>query len=149
VISRARVDDSLEILGLQQLAYRSEAELYDDYSLPPLTQTLENLQAQFGSRVFLKAVEEGAVIGSVRAYQNGTTCYVERLIVHPTFRRRGIGTSLLARIEAEFPEARRFELFTGHKSAGNIRLYERAGYKVFKQEPVNATLTLVFMEKVK
>jgi len=149
VISRARVDDSLEILGLQQLAYRSEAELYDDYSLPPLTQTLENLQAQFGSRVFLKAVEEGAVIGSVRAYQNGTTCYVERLIVHPTFRRRGIGTSLLARIEAEFPEARRFELFTGHKSAGNIRLYERAGYKVFKQEPVNDRLTLVFMEKVK
>ncbi len=94
-------------------------------------------------------MEEGAVIGSVRAYQNGTTCYVERLIVHPTFRRRGIGTSLLARIEAEFPEARRFELFTGHKSAGNIRLYERAGYKVFKQEPVNDRLTLVFMEKVK
>ena len=46
-----------------------------------------------------------------------------------------------------FPAACRFQLFTGHKSAGNIRMYERAGYRAFRQEKVNEKVTLVFMEK--
>ena len=37
------------ILALQKLAYESEARLYDDWKLPPLTQTLDSLQAEFAS----------------------------------------------------------------------------------------------------
>lgn len=33
--------DAGQILTLQRLCYRGEAELYDDYTIPPLTQTLE------------------------------------------------------------------------------------------------------------
>lgn len=149
VIALALVEDVAEILDLQRLAYRSEGALYGDYSIPPLTQTLDELRAHFGSRLFLKAVEEGTIIGSVRAHQQGLTCHVERLIVHPDFQRRGIGTELLKQIEAGFPEARRFELFTGYKSAGNIRLYERSGYKAFRRESVSESLCLVFMEKTR
>ena len=69
------------------------------------------------------------------------------MIVHPEYRRRGIGTALLNRIETLFPTARRFELFTGHKSEKNIRLYERVGYRAFRQERVNEKVSLVFMEK--
>jgi len=50
-------------------------------------------------------------------------------------------------IEARFPSARRYELFTGEKSTGNIRLYERLGYRIFRRERLSERVTLVFMEK--
>ena len=146
-ITPAMFEDATAILALQRLAYQNEAAIYDDFTIPPLTETLEDLKTQFGRRRFLKAVEGGQIVGSVRAFQDGATCRVERLIVHPDYRRRGIGTALLNRIETMFPTARRFELFTGHKSTGNIRLYERLGYRAFRQERVNEKVNLVFMEK--
>ena len=40
-ITSAHVDDASEILNLQKLAYRSEAEIYNDWSIAPLHQTLD------------------------------------------------------------------------------------------------------------
>ncbi len=143
----ATVDDAQEILALQHLAYQTEAALYDDYTLPPLLDAIEDLTARFEDRQFLKARDGARIIGSVCGYQKGETCFVERLIVHPDFRCQGIGTALLHRIEALFPQTRRCELFTGHKSRSNIRLYQRLGYRPFRQQEVNEKVTLVFMEK--
>jgi len=143
----ATATDAESILALQRLAYQSEAAVYDDFTIPPLTETLEDLQSKFDQRVFLKAMENDRLVGSVRAFQNGPTCHVERLIVDPAYRHQGIGTALLNQIETEFPEACRFELFTGHKSASNIRLYERLGYRAYRREQVNDKLSLVFLEK--
>lgn len=148
-ITFATVEDADTILALQRFAYQSEAAIYDDFTIPPLTETLADLKARFGDRRFLKAIEDGQIVGSVRAFQDGVTCHVERLIVHPDYRRRGIGTALLNEIETVFPNARRCELFTGHKSAGNIRLYQRLGYREFRREQVNEKVTLVYMEKAK
>lgn len=39
-IIKATKKDAEEILKLQKLAYISEAKIYNDYSIPPLTQTL-------------------------------------------------------------------------------------------------------------
>ena len=144
---QARFEDAVSILELQKLAYRGEAAVYDDYSIAPLTQTLQNLRSEFDAKTFLKAVIGDRIVGSVRAYQINRTCYVERLVVHPDFQRRGVGTKLLNRIEELFPAADRFELFTGHRSEDNIRLYSRLGYRIFKQEPVTERLTFVYMEK--
>ena len=46
-----------------------------------------------------------------------------------------------------FPDAAKFELFTGSKSEGNIRLYERLGYRSSRGERVSASLSLVSFEK--
>jgi len=45
--------DLPKILALQKLAYRQEAEIYNDYSIPPLTQTLNQLEEEFISKVIL------------------------------------------------------------------------------------------------
>ena len=66
LIGRAGLDDAEEILDLQKLAYISEAELYDDYSIPPLVQTRQDIRDEFGNHIFLKSVENGRVIGLVR-----------------------------------------------------------------------------------
>lgn len=146
-IWRASISDAVEILELQKVAYQREAVLYDDRTIPPLTQTLNQIKEAFDSMIFLKACASDRIIGSVRASIHEGTCNVGRLIVHPDFQRKGIGARLMTEIESEFPSARRFELFTGTRSEGNIRLYERLGYRKFRTDRLSAQVELVFMEK--
>lgn len=147
IISKAISDDAEEILALQRMAFRGEAEIYGNFSIPPLTQTLEELKEDFLHKEFLKATLEERLVGSVRGIQNDQTCLVERLIVHPDYRGRGIGTALMRQIEQAFPQARRVELFTGHLSENNLRLYARLGYNEFGRQQVADNLILVFMQK--
>ena len=39
-ITTAIIEDAAAILVLQRLAYQSEAAIYDDFTIPPLTETL-------------------------------------------------------------------------------------------------------------
>jgi ribosomal protein S18 acetylase RimI-like enzyme len=149
IINKAKVSDAKEILSLQKRAYQSEAELYDDFSIPPLVQKLEEIKYEFKNHVFLKAIGHRKIIGSVRALQiDNKTCYIGRLIVHPDFQNQGIGTKLMNEIENIFNECSRFELITGHKSYKNIKLYEKLGYKIFKTEKLTENLDLIYLEKV-
>lgn len=146
-IQRAGVADAHSILALQRLAYESEARIYNDWSIPPLIQTLDQVIEELAASHFLKATLEGALIGSVRARLVGGSCEIGRLIVHPDFQRRGLGGLLMTAIEQAFPAADRYELFTGSLSEGNIRLYQSLGYRRTRLHEVSARLTLVYMEK--
>jgi GNAT superfamily N-acetyltransferase len=146
-IERAAMEDAAEILALQLLAYQSEAAIYDDYTIAPLTQTLGEMEADLREQVALKASLEGRIVGSVRGRVAEGTCYVGWLIVHPDVQNRGLGTELLYAIERACPAARRFELFTGYRSERNLDLYHRLGYRIFREERVNDRLTLLFLEK--
>ncbi len=147
-ITQATIADVAAILSLQKLAYQSEARIYSDYSIPPLTQSLAEIEKEFADCVFLKATfDDGPILGSVRACQRGGACFIGRLIVHPDHQSRGIGTALMQEIESRFAHAERFELFTGHKSARNLRFYQRLGYRAFREERVTDGLALVFMQR--
>ncbi len=113
-ISGAGPADAEAILAIQKLAYVSEARIYGDFGIPPLTQNLEELREEFARKAVLKAAVGERLVGSVRGHLNGETCRVERLSVHPDYQGRGIGSALMRRLEQVFPEARRMELFTGH-----------------------------------
>ncbi len=147
IIEQASLEDAPAVLALQKIAYRSEAELYGDYAIPPLTQTLEEMEADLDHQLVLKASIEGRIVGSVRGYTEGGTCFIGRLIVHPATQNRGIGTQLMEAIETRFGRAERFELFTGHKSARNLQFYEKRGYEEFRREGITENLTLVYLEK--
>jgi len=147
IIEKASAKDAGEILKLQQLAYISEAEIYNDYSIPPLTQTLPEIIADFENNIILKVLFNGVIIGSVRGQLTGDSCYIGRLMVHPDFQNRGIGIRLMKAIESEFPQAKQFTLATGHRSERNLYLYHKLGYKDIKSEPVNDRLTMVHLEK--
>lgn len=147
-IKRATIEDAAEILTLQKLAYLSEAVIYNDYSIPPLTQSIAQIEAEFDEQLFFKvSVEGGRIIGSVRGYLRERTCYVGKLIVHPEFWNRGIGTALISKIERHFEQAQRYELFTGYLSERNVYLYRKLGYRAFRREKLSSSLQLVYMEK--
>ena len=147
VIERACIGDAEEILKLQYLCFQREAELYDDYTLPPLKQSLSNLLQEYESHCVLVARCGGEVVGSVRGIRNEGCCHIARLIVHPRMQRQGIGTRLMAAIEREFPDVMRYELFTGTRSEANIRLYQSLGYQAIRTQPVSSNLELVLLGK--
>ena len=148
IIEGAVISDVQEILWLQKLSYLSEADIYDDYTIPPLLQTLAEIEAEYHERFFLKATRQNLIIGSVRAHMSGDTCCIGRLIVHPYVQNRGIGTFLMTAIERHFDYARRYELFTGKNSEKNLYLYRKLGYEIFKRQALTEKVPLVFMEKV-
>jgi len=146
-IKKAEKKDLKEILALQYLAYQSEAKLFGSMDIPPLKQTIEEVYDEYEKGTVLKAVDgAGTIIGSVRAYRENETVYIGKLMVHPSMQNQGLGTKLLLAMEQEYPN-QRYELFTSTKSISNIRLYERLGYKIFKEEAVSEELQFVYLEK--
>jgi ribosomal protein S18 acetylase RimI-like enzyme len=146
-VEKATLSDAEEILSLQKLAYQSEAEIYNDFNIPPLVQTLEEIKKDFGIQFLLKAVMDEKIIGSVRAHTKEGTCYIGRLIVHPDFQNQGIGTKLMVEIEKIFSTCQRFELFTGARSERNLYLYQKLGYKIFKTAKITDQTTIVYLER--
>ena len=82
-----------------------------------------------------------------RAYSKDGTLYIGKLIVQPDMQGKGIGTALLHEIERVCPH-RRYELFTSSMSVRNIKLYERTGYRIFREQQVSDNLKLIYLEKV-
>jgi ribosomal protein S18 acetylase RimI-like enzyme len=153
-IEQASLEDAEMILQLQMRAYLSEAEIYNDYSIPPLTQSFNEIKQEFSQLVFLKAIQKGKdaednikMIGSVRGYHEKGTVFIGGLIVEPESQNKGIGSRLIHSIEQRHELADRYELFTGHKSERNLHLYQKLGYHEFKRVPVNDWLAMVFLEK--
>ena len=138
--------DAAEVLQLQYTAYQSEAELYNDFNIQPLTQTLDELLAEYRKGIVLKAVRGDKIIGSVRAYADADTVYIGKLVVHPDHQGMGLGKRLLAAMESRL-QKKRFELFTGGQSERNLCLYENAGYTRFREETDGSGITYVYLEK--
>ncbi len=146
-ILAAESKDAKEILKLQVLAYQSEAKLYNDWSLPALTQTLDSLYQEFEDSVILKAIINNQIVGSVRAKVDNDVCKIGRLIVDPEFQKKGIGTALLKHIEKMHKNTNSFELFTGSKSVSNIRIYEKNGYVKSHTKDLSESVSLLFLVK--
>ncbi|MFI6349635.1 GNAT family N-acetyltransferase [Streptomyces sp. NPDC050560] len=153
-ISAADERDAEQILKLQFLCYQSEAELYGDYGIEPLTQTLAQLTQELAGGIVLVAKLGDEVVASVRGTVDADgTGRIAKLIVHPRMRRHGLGGRLLIAIEQRLfadgaaGAAQRFELFTGHRSERNLRLYQKHGYQRVGTDRVGDTLTTVTLSK--
>ncbi|OGV55988.1 MAG: hypothetical protein A2017_07905 [Lentisphaerae bacterium GWF2_44_16] len=153
IITKAVSSDLPEILEVQKQAFHTEAVFYNDFNIQPMKQTLEEISEEFKSKVFLKASIDGRIVASVRAsrsLENEKICFIEKLFVHPDFRKRGIADKLLSAIQEHFPEAASFELGTGKLSAGNIRLYEKAGFRIYGEKTSSPCgVSMVLMRKNK
>ncbi len=147
-IQHAVENDLEEILKLQKDCYISEAEIYNDYEIPPLKQDIESVRKEFRNGVILKALFAGEIVGSVRGFRENSTCYIGKLIVRRDQQNKGLGTMLMKTIESCYNGCTRFELFTGFKSEKNLWLYNKLGYKEFKRDKLNDRLTLIYLEKI-
>lgn len=148
-IRDASASDAEALLEIQKLAFHGQGILYNDFTLPPLVQTQEELILDFKTHAFLKAIHERRIVGSVRGRAEGGTCFISRLLVHPDYQNRGIGKKLMHAVENKFGNALRYELSTGHKSEKSLALYAKLGYREFERKPQSAKVMLICLEKRK
>ena len=135
-----------ELLTLQRAAYVPEAQPYDDVRLPALVQTLDELADELTRSTCLAALAGGRLVGAVRTHERDGVLHVGRLAVAPDLQGRGIGTRLLRAAE-QATHMPRAALFTGARSAANLRLYRRHGYVQTTREQVRPGLELVHLVK--
>lgn len=148
-IRKADKSDLGEILKIQRSAYLAEAAIYEDYSIAPLHESVSEIETDSASSLILVALVHGKVVGSIRGKLDGAKVYISRLSVKGEYQGRGIGGRLLQAIEDEFEGCIRFELFTGHKSEKNKRLYATRGYAWSRDQAVSERLALYWMAKEK
>jgi GNAT superfamily N-acetyltransferase len=119
--------DAGEVLTVQRAAFVSEALIYGDPDMAPLTQTLEELEAELAEADGWTARVAGRLVGAIRTREADDLLLVGRISIAPDMQGEGIGRRLLEAAE-QASGAREAELFTGSLSEANIRLYERCGY---------------------
>lgn len=148
------VEDAGEVLTLQRAAYVSEAQAHGDLQLPPLTQSLDQLVDELAqpsvTATGLRDVDErlvAAVRVRVRPGDPGVAD-LGRLVVAPDVQGRGLGSRLLRAAEDRLPsQVGSLQLFTGERSAGNLRLYNRFGYRETHRTPTPGGYALVHLTK--
>jgi ribosomal protein S18 acetylase RimI-like enzyme len=147
VIRSASPDEAETVAAIVRDGFATEAAVYGD--IPPLHETTADVEATFDAGdVTLVAEVDGAAVGTVRGEtMDGGDLMVRRLAVLPEARGRGIGRALLVALEAAYPDAPRFELFTGNSSDAALGLYESLGYVRTRSHEVAPGVELVTLEK--
>ena len=135
-VVRASPGDAGELLTLQRACWVQEALANDSLAdIPALHESLEDVLDWMTTWSTWVVRSEGRLVGAVRGRLEetpaGPVWDIGRVMVAPDLQGRGLGRVLLAHIEAVAdPGATAYVLFTGARSADNIRMYKKAGYRV-------------------
>jgi len=142
--------ESGELLTLRRAAFVSEAQIYGDPNIPPLTQTLDELRADLANPdvITLGAWAGHRLVGSIRVLLEGSRATLGRLAVAPDLQGQGIGTQLLLAILPHLPEdTSEVWVFTGRDSVQNLALYEKHGYE-HEHDRTVGDLTYAYLRKI-
>ena len=115
------------VLSLQRRAYAVEAGLIGSEGIPPLHETLEELQEC--GETFLGAFAGERLTGAISWRLADRTIDIHRLAVDPDGFRQGIGSSLLRAALAAEPRAERAIVQTGAANLPACALYLGEGFE--------------------
>ncbi|KAA0961480.1 GNAT family N-acetyltransferase [Microbacterium sp. ANT_H45B] len=146
VIAAITESDAGEVLTLQRAAFVSEAQIYGSADMPPLTQTLAEVEAELRAGDGLTARIDGRLVGAIRFVEDDGVLLIGRIAIAPDTQGEGIGRRLLDAAERS-SSAEVAELFTGSLSEANIRLYESVGYREHERIPQGDGTEQVFLRK--
>lgn len=135
-----------DILELQKASYEVEAEIIGCRDLPPLKESVADLQ-NCGEE-FHAYYSDGKLAGAISIKRMDGILDIHRLMVHPAYFRKGIATALLAKIEEIYP----FEeliVSTGAKNGPAIRFYERHGFRKMKETMMSEGILIACYKKAR
>ena len=136
--------DAGELLTLQLACWVTEAHANATWEIPPLHETLADVQGSLRTWTTFVVRAQGRLVGAVRGRLAGETWDVGRLMVAPDLRGLGLGRRLLELVEDAAPgEARTLSLVTGAASGRNLRMYRRAGYRRARHQPADPGVVLL------
>jgi ribosomal protein S18 acetylase RimI-like enzyme len=137
-----------ELLELQRRAYQVEAVLIGSDEIPPLRETLAELQAS--GETFLGMRLSGALVGAISWRSDGETIDLHRLVVDPAHFRTGVGSALIRCAVGAVPGARQAVVQTGAANEPALALYRREGFAETEQlEPLPGLRVTRFTKRLR
>jgi predicted N-acetyltransferase YhbS len=115
------------LLHIQQAAFGEYTNVYTVSGWT--TETLESLREDAKEKHIFVAETKGVVVGSVRFWTVAGVCIIRLLSVDPSHQGHGVGKALLREIERVATDAHKFYACTMLRTARNIHLFLRLGYK--------------------
>lgn len=150
-LERAGKTDAHRLWSMQLVAFAEMLDRYNDLDTSPAAELLAKTEeriAQSFSYYYYIIVGDDAV-GAIRVVdkKSDEKKRISPLFIMPQFRRRGYASLAIKEVERIHGDTG-WELDTVLEEQGNIRLYEKCGYKMTdRKKCVNKDMTLVFLEK--
>ncbi|PZE20667.1 GNAT family N-acetyltransferase [Paenibacillus xerothermodurans] len=135
----------LELLMLQQLSYRVEARLIGFKEIPPLWDSPKTLRDS--GELFFGYYEHEQLVGAISFKQNVKEFTICRLMVHPSYFRRGIASQLLEFAESCAAPGTLIKVSTGTNNEPAVRLYIKHGYTPGQIMEISPGITLTVFHK--
>jgi ribosomal protein S18 acetylase RimI-like enzyme len=134
------------VLHVQRPAYQVEAAIIGFDEIPPLKDTVETLQTSF--ETFYGYDVDQLLVGVIGVQQVDHVLDIHRLVVHPSYFRRGIGRELLSFVlDAFHDKVASFLVHTGTRNYPAKNLYQSLGFKETEQILVSPALSLSMLVK--
>lgn len=138
MIRRLRSTDHPALLKLQRLAYQVEARLLETTNFPPLSETIDDIEAE-QPKGFVYLLHDN-VVGAI-TYDDRT---ITRLVVDPAYFRQGIAQSLLQYL----PQHDHVKhVMTGARNLPALTLYARFDFTEVQRE-WRQDVELVFLTRI-
>jgi ribosomal protein S18 acetylase RimI-like enzyme len=145
IIDISNRKNAVDVLNIQILSYKIEAEIIGSYEIPPLKDTVYTLQ--HCGETFFGYYENEILCGVISIkVDDDDEVDIHRLIVHPNHFRKGIAQLLLNFIETKF-EVETIKVATGSKNTPAVSFYKKNGFQNIKEIIVNEQLSLTFFKK--
>lgn len=127
---------------LQRISYQVEAELIEYKDLPPLKESITDIQRS--NEVFYgwKVGEE--LVGAISYEETENTLIICRLIVHPANFQLGIASHLISSLLEK--RSKPIHVCTAAKNTPAVRLYQKWGFEITKTFTTEDGLLLVQLE---
>ncbi|WP_430788951.1 GNAT family N-acetyltransferase [Virgibacillus flavescens] len=134
-----------EVLEIQILAYKVEADLIGFDGIPQLNDKLESIIES--KETFIGYYYKEELAGFISFVLEGSELTICRLVVNPNYFRKGIGYKLVDDVLTKFPCVNRITVSTGSKNLPAVTLYERFGFLMYKEVEVAPTIYISLFEK--
>lgn len=126
VLDHTEPQMAARINALQRASYAVEAELIGFIGIPAMHQTdAEICQLDL---CILGALRDGELVGILGYRRIARAVDIDRLAVHPSAFRSGVGRSLLEELHSRETDALRFQVTTAAKNIPAVALYTNLGY---------------------
>lgn len=121
--------DLASLLAIQKDAFARYTDHLLPEQIPPLNETLEEMMKDSKHKSIIAAYVCESPAGSVRYYNKGGVCIIERLSVKPELHGKGIGRGLIAEVESRVAgSAHKIYLETGLLASNLLLFYSKLGF---------------------
>jgi ribosomal protein S18 acetylase RimI-like enzyme len=134
-----------EVLHLQYLSYRIEAQLIGFDELPPLKDTSVSLQQS--GETFYGYYEKDVLWGVISYKIDDCVVDIHRLMVHPNQFRKRVAEKLLTFLEMQGKGKGSMIVSTGSKNTPALNLYKKFGFEVIDEKELTEGLWITTFRK--